>query len=99
MFIKSDCKPDIVAGYPVQCVPDARVLTGYGDPKALPRLSKTQCIIIKKVAEEYGYLYPYIPAHLEKEIQDKETQDEDEAVWSLFWMPLRVDFEVVTQDS
>lgn len=71
---KSDCKPDVVAGYLVQCALKPRVLPGYGDPKTLPRLSKVQRVIIKKVAEEYGYLYAYIPAQLEEEIQDKETQ-------------------------
>lgn len=88
---KFDCKPDIVAGYPVQHAPDPQVLPGYGDPKTLPRLSKVQHIIIKKVAEEYGYLYPYIPDCLEEEIQDKEIQWIDEAVLSFLQIPLWVD--------
>lgn len=36
---------------------------------------------------EYGYLYPYIPAHLEDEIFDKEVQWVDEAVRSFLQIP------------
>lgn len=73
-------KPEVVSGYTVQRAPEARVLSAYVDPKALPQMSKIQCIIIKRVAEDYGYLYPYIPPHLEEEIMEKETQWVDEAV-------------------
>lgn len=69
--IKLLCKPDMVAGHRVLRAPDARVLPRCEDPKSLPRLSKLQQEVFRKVAEEYGYLYPYIPAHLEEEIQAK----------------------------
>lgn len=50
------------------------MLPGCGDPKLLPRLSKLQRIVMRKVAEEYGYLYLYVPESLEAEIQSKRTQ-------------------------
>lgn len=43
----------------VKCAPDTPVLPGCEDPKLLSKLSKLQRILIKKVAEEYGYLCLY----------------------------------------
>lgn len=51
-----------------------------------------QRIIIKKLAEEYGYLYSYILAHLEEKILDKETQWVDETVRSFLRIPLQEEF-------
>lgn len=59
----------------------------------LPRLSKLQHIVAKKVAEEYGYLYPYIPTQLEEEIQEKRVQWVDAAIRSFLKIPLHVEFE------
>lgn len=94
---KLDCKPNVVAGYPVRRALNTRVLIGYGNAKTLPRLSKVQSIIIKKVAEEFGYLYPYIPAQLEEEIHDKETQWADEAVRNFLQIPLLVDYQKLSR--
>lgn len=48
------------------------------------------------MAEEFWYLYPYMPTHLEEEIFDKEVQWVDEAVRSFLQIPLQLDF-LVTQ--
>lgn len=59
-FTSVSQKPDTIAGYSVRCAPDTPVLPGCGDTKRLT----LQGIVRKKVAEEYGYLYPYVPETL-----------------------------------
>lgn len=88
LSVRLPCKSDTLAGNRVQCAVDPQILPGCGDPKALPRLSKVQRIVIKKVDEEYGYLYPYVPACLEKEIQEKRMQWIDAAIRSYLSVPL-----------
>lgn len=44
---------DRVAGYSVKCAPDAPVLPGCEDPKALLKLFTCQQVIMQKLAE-YG---------------------------------------------
>lgn len=79
-FTSISQKPVTPVGYSVKCAPDTPLLPGFGDPTLLPRLFKLQCIIVKKVVEEYGYLYLYVPETLIAEIQCKHAQWIDTAI-------------------
>lgn len=46
---------------------------------------------MRKVAEGYGYLYPYVPESLEAEIQCKQTQWVDAAIREYLKIPAHCD--------
>lgn len=67
--------------------PDFCVLPGRGRPRELTRLSRFQRNVQRRVAEEWGLDYPYIPENVMQVVEDSRDQWEDELVWNYLHVP------------
>lgn len=66
---------------------DSYLQPGTGNPVALPKLSRFQWFLNKRVAREYGYEYPYVPEHVMDEIEANRKLWEEEDVWNYLGVP------------
>lgn len=65
---------------------DACVLPGRGRPKDLPRLSHFQREVQRKVAQEWGLDYPYVPDHVMEVVENSWEQWEN-MIWDYLHVP------------
>lgn len=66
---------------------DACVLPGRGKAKDLPRLSRFQIEVQRKVAQEWCFDYPYVPEHIMEIIESSREAWEGELVWDYLHVP------------
>lgn len=61
--------------------PDSYVLPGRGRPKELLRLSRFRRDVQKRVAQEWGFDYPYVPEQIMDIVEASREQWEGDLVW------------------
>lgn len=67
--------------------PDSCVLPGRGKLRELPRLSRFQRDIQKRVAQEYGFDYPYVPEEIMNIVEASREQWERNLIWDYLHVP------------
>lgn len=53
----------------------------------LPRLSRLQRVVNKKVALEYGYEYPYVPESVMQEVEENRQSWCEDEIWEYLGVP------------